>query len=145
MIQRIQSVFLLLVAGLSAALFFTPIFSMRFSGAAAAEVPYTIQSGVFASLTVVISAAIALVAIFLYRTRQRQMMVCRLNLLFIIASIGLILQASDTSALVKAGEQVVIEYHYGVYLPIVQILLTLLAIRFIKKDDDLVRSADRLR
>jgi len=36
-------------------------------------------------------------------------------------------------------------YLPGSYLPIISILLAFLAIKFIKKDEDLVRSADRLR
>lgn len=148
MIQRIQSLFLLLIAVLSAALFFFPSFIVRttVSASSVQEVPYLIQSNILASAAAALSGLLALVTIFLYSNRQRQMMLCRLNMLLIIGTVGLILQASDTSSLDKVtASQTSVQYSFAVYMPLVQIILDLLALRFIKKDDDLVRSADRLR
>ena len=148
MIQRIQTLFLLLVAALAASLFFMPVFITKTTSAAlpVQAVPFTIQSTLWTSIVVALSGLVALVSIFLYRKRQRQMLFCRLNMLFIIAAIGLILQASDTSSLPNpASQHVTIEYSFAVYFPLLQIIFDWLALRFIKKDEDLVRSADRLR
>jgi hypothetical protein len=38
-----------------------------------------------------------------------------------------------------------VSYKEGAYLPLIQIILVFLAQRSIKKDEELVRSADRLR
>jgi hypothetical protein len=38
-----------------------------------------------------------------------------------------------------------IHYLYGSYLPLIQILVIFIAGRYIKKDEELVRSANRLR
>ncbi|MFN6037385.1 MAG: DUF4293 family protein, partial [Bacteroidota bacterium] len=46
---------------------------------------------------------------------------------------------------VEAGKSFSKSYLFGSYLPILSILLSFMAIRFIKKDEELVRSADRLR
>ena len=148
MIQRIQTLFLLLVAALAASLFFMPVFITKTTSAAlpVQAVPFTIQSTLWTSIVVALSGLVALVSIFLYRKRQRQMLFCRLNMLFIIAAIGLILQASDTSSLPNpASQHVTIEYSFAVYFPLLQIIFDWLALRFIKKDEDPVRSADRLR
>jgi hypothetical protein len=147
MIQRIQSIFLLLIVALSAALFYFPVFIATTTTAnfTMREAPFAIQSNVLISLTVVISGLIAFVTIFIYKKRQRQMMLCRLNMLFIIASLGLMLQASDMSSLPLSKDIVTIHYLFAIYFPIAQIAFNWLAIRYIKKDDDLVRSADRLR
>ena len=42
-------------------------------------------------------------------------------------------------------DQVSISYKIGIVIPVISIVFTYLTIRFIKKDDELVRSADRLR
>ncbi len=38
-----------------------------------------------------------------------------------------------------------LHYRYGSYLPLVSLLFTFLAVRFVKRDEALIRSADRLR
>ena len=40
---------------------------------------------------------------------------------------------------------VVMGFKFGAIIPVLSLILTYVAIRFIKKDDNLVRSADRLR
>jgi len=37
------------------------------------------------------------------------------------------------------------EYKYGIYLPVIALIFNLLANRFIRRDEKLVRSVDRLR
>jgi hypothetical protein len=146
MIQRIQTLFLLFVVALAAALFSLPVFvtSTTSTAKVVSAVPHMIQSDLLTSIVVALSGLTAFISIFLYRNRQRQTLLCRLNLLFILAALGLILQASDTSSLPRSV-QVSVSYSLAVCFPVAQIVFNWLALRFIKKDDDLVRSAERLR
>ena len=91
-------------------------------------------------------AVIALVTIFMFRNRKLQMLLGNLNLLLIVAMIVLMFLAAgkNTETLVP-GVLLPVNYKFGAYLPIGLIVFTWLANRFIKKDEDLVRSADRIR
>jgi lipopolysaccharide export LptBFGC system permease protein LptF len=67
---------------------------------------------------------------------------CNLSLLLTCILIGLLFFLSDT---MSGGKSQRVHYLIGIYLPLVQLLLIFLATVFIKKDEKLVRSADRLR
>ena len=90
------------------------------------------------------STAVALIEIFQYRTRFRQLMLGSLNMLLIVATIGASFYYSSR------GEQLLNlklagTFEAGFYLPTLALLLNLLATRFIRRDERLVRSMDRLR
>ena len=90
------------------------------------------------------SAAVALVEIFQYRTRFRQLMLGSINVLLIVATLGASFYYSSR------GEQLLNlklagTFEAGFYLPTLALLLNLLATRFIRRDERLVRSMDRLR
>ncbi len=154
MIQRIQSVFLLLAAGAMALLFTKP---MSFASVLGDETNYTLvedamlADGVFGAsdhvilwLLVFVSIALSLLVIFLFKNRPLQMRLSRLSItiMIIIVALAIILFVRDYR-LVSAGAEVTIEY--GFVPPILAIVLTILALRAIRKDEKLVRSADRLR
>ncbi len=143
MIQRIQTIFLFLASAAALGLFALPI----------AQTPEAVSDSVlFAdtqyqledhwSLMAAFGAggALLLIAIFLFRNRKLQMNLTLVGLLLSAAGIGLTLffYFSD-----KAAEQA--QFVPGVALPALTIIFALLAHRFIKKDDNLVRSMDRLR
>ncbi|GAB3827074.1 hypothetical protein GCM10028821_10240 [Hymenobacter jeollabukensis] len=91
-----------------------------------------------------ISAIVALAEIFQYQKRMTQLMLGSLNLLLISATIGAAFYYSSQ------GEQMVNvkmpgTFEAGFYLPTLALLLNLLANRFIRRDEKLVRSMDRLR
>jgi len=82
--------------------------------------------------------------IFMYRNRSRQMQLSRLTILLNAALMLSFFLLSDyfskeTLSLVDYGNSI------GIFVPMVAIVFLLLSIRFIKKDDLLVRSADRIR
>ena len=90
------------------------------------------------------SAVVALIEIFQYRTRFRQLMLGSINVLLIVATIGASFYYSSR------GEQLLNlklagTFEAGFYLPTLALLLNLLATRFIRRDERLVRSMDRLR
>ena len=149
MIQRIQSVYLLIVAILSVIVMSNPIGS--FIAADNSIVEFTNlslidQSGVedykpwalFAIL--MISAIISLITIFLYRKRMLQI---RLTLFNIILPIGYYVILVTFVFMLK-GESTFVP-SWMVCLPFVGIVLDWLAIRAIGKDEMLVKAYERLR
>lgn len=89
----------------------------------------------------IISAILSFTSIFQYKNRKFQMTLVRLNILINFLLLGLIVyQVQNLS-----GETLVSEKGIGSFLPIITIFLLVFANRFIKKDEDLVKSVDRLR
>ncbi|MBK7852926.1 MAG: DUF4293 domain-containing protein [Bacteroidetes bacterium] len=149
MIQRIQSLFLLGVIVLSVLLYFLPVYGFSELAQVSAD---SAPSGPIKDLTIanntllmIINGAIAafsLLAIFLYKNRSLQMRICRLNILLTSVLMVLLYFAADT---LSSGMNQQIHFRYGAYLPFFVILFLFLANYNIRKDDELVRSADRLR
>jgi hypothetical protein len=141
MIQRIQTIFLLLASGAAFALFKLPFATTNEAVEATlySDKVFNIHDhvallGLFAG-----AGALALISIFLFKNRKLQMILTRVALLANIA--GLLVAAfffsNEANKVGEAG--------LGVYLPVVFVIFGLLALRFIKKDDKLVKSMDRLR
>jgi len=141
MIQRIQSIYLLLTVLISASLFYLPLFELP-SATGTAPREFMVTSN---ALLLVLSSAIGLLSfidIFIYRKRNVQARVCRLILILIFVMIALLFYTSDT---ISSGLDQKVVFKIGTYLPLLQVLFVFLAHRGIKKDEQLVRSADRLR
>jgi len=85
---------------------------------------------------------LSLVLIFLFKNRKLQITLCRLNYLLILGLIVLLYMNIDK---LKEGLQMENTFEVGLYLPVVALAFNFLANRAIKKDEDLVRSLDRLR
>ena len=144
MIQRIQSLFLLL----SSAAFWTE-FALPFattdvaSPGVLSDLVYNIHdSPVLIGLTVIGGLA-TLGAIFLFNNRSLQK---RLSYLGIVMAILLPLVTFLLIYNERTGEALgTINDGLGIYPPIVALIFAVLAGRAIGKDDKLVRSMDRLR
>jgi len=123
MIQRIQSVYLLLIAALMAVL---------------AIMTYNVIW--WLPLVFILLGIASLVAIFLYKKRQRQMWVVRIFLLAIIVVL-----------VHNFYIEWQVDFHPNRIVATIGIvclvsgILGILALRAIRKDEKLVRSADRLR
>lgn len=164
MIQRIQSVFLLLAALLLVAALFFPIWSETdFDKLERAELNVyelryekitedgsrseliDLKQTFYLSIFLFVGAAIALFSIFQYKNRLRQIQLGALNSLVIGASflVSYLVYITKAELLVKPETQG--DFGLGFYLPIVALILNSIANRFIRKDEKLVRSADRLR
>lgn len=158
MIQRIQSVFLLLLALCMVAALFLPLWhkadpisgqelTLLATGFVYKKPDVGLAPPAYAWLTAVLaaaSAALALFEIFQFRNRFLQLKLGSVNLLLIICTIGSGFYFSNL------GEQMLNikmlgDYQSGFYLTTLPLLLNLLASRFIRSDERLVRSADRLR
>ncbi|MFD1631658.1 DUF4293 domain-containing protein [Pseudopedobacter beijingensis] len=153
MIQRIQSVYLLLASLALFALFIFPLANVldasgakriRITGVYEIAENGLVQKESFLLLTIatVVLALIPLVLIFLYKNRKQQM-------LFVYLTAGLVIGYSYwLSTLLKSATVVSLQasdYGIGIGLSSVAVLFLILAARGIKRDDQLVRSADRLR
>ncbi|GGW27657.1 DUF4293 domain-containing protein [Arenibacter certesii] len=136
MIQRIQTVYLIVVILLGAVL---PFFVNLWSDAAGNEI--FADHAVFLSLAFYGSAVLALMAILMYKNRKNQFVMNRLNMILNLFLLGFFVYRS----LNLSGETSVSEKGIGMLIPVFSIVFLVLANRAIKKDEDLVKSVDRLR
>ncbi|MFM7053630.1 MAG: DUF4293 domain-containing protein [Bacteroidota bacterium] len=144
MIQRIQSLFLVISVAISASTFILPFGEKMDSegqmqmlsllGNATQEPNYGL---LLVNLLVLL---VAVVAIFNFKRRALQMKLCRLGSLLSIALLVLVFYASES--LVGEGKVVFLA---GIYVNAIQPVLFFVARRYIHKDDLLVKSADRIR
>jgi TctA family transporter len=84
-----------------------------------------------------------LLAIFLFRNRSLQARICRLNILLLSGSVGLL--AYYIIHVYKLVDADSMTAKITVLFPVITIVLTWLAIRGIVKDEALVRSVDKIR
>lgn len=136
MIQRIQSIYMLLVAAISGGLTF--VFSLYTM--ANKTIVFAKDDPIFIGLFMA-SAVLALITIFLFKNRKLQFVLNRFNNIFNLILLGVFVYRM----LNLSGEMEVSEKGIGIILPIISIVLLVLANRAIKKDEDLVKSVDRLR
>ncbi len=136
MLQRIQTIYLLLAAGISAGLIFVFHLWITDGGVNVFAKEDMLYLGLFLG-----SAVLSLVAIFMYKNRKSQFVLGRLNIILNFILLGFFVYQS----LNVSGETAVSEKGIGMLLPIVSIVLLALANKAIKKDEELVKSVDRLR
>jgi len=145
MLQRIQTIYLIIALLVSGVLpFVFPLWIETTGGAAGATLDrdvYFMTSSIYTGLFG-LSTSLALLSILFYQKRQRQFVINRLNIVLNLILLGLFVYRS----LNLSGEATVVsEKGIGMFLPIVSIVFLVLANKAIKKDEDLVKSVDRLR
>jgi hypothetical protein len=136
MLQRIQTIYLLCAAGISAGLTFVFHLWITDAGLRVFAKDDLLYLGLFLG-----SALLSLISIFMYKNRKSQFMLGRLNIILNFILLGFFVYQS----LNVSGETAVSEKGIGMLLPIVSIVFLALANKAIKKDEDLVKSVDRLR
>ncbi len=136
MLQRIQTIYLFIAALLSGVLiFFVTLWSNQ-SGE-----PVIVQDVLVVLAMFLGSAVLSLVSIFLFKNRQLQFVLGRLNILLNFFLLGVFVYWS----LMVPGEMKISEKGIGMFIPVLSIVFLVLANKAIKKDEDLVKSADRFR
>ncbi len=146
MIQRIQSIFLLLTAVCLGLLFVLPFGSSKSSGEG------ILQDGLFnihdhtaMLILTALGCLLAVGGIFMYNNRTLQIrftyfliMIC-----IFIPLVGVIVYLNATQE--PAVQSVDVKEQFGLAMPILALVFSFLAKRNISKDDKLVKSMDRLR
>ena len=136
MLQRIQTVYLLIAGIVSAGLIFVFHLWTTKEGHQLFAQQELLYFGLFLG-----SALLSLISIFMFKNRKSQFMLGRLNIILNFILLGLFVYQS----LNLSGEANVSEKGIGILLPIFSIVFIALANKAIKKDEDLVKSVDRLR
>ncbi len=152
MIQRVQTIWLLLASITISLLLFIPIVSTTDS----LVEYYIIASGLYKKtsgavtqvqsylpllISTIAAALMCFVNIFNFKKRNVQKRIIMANIALVI---GLTLWNSIYAKNIP-GATVAINYGIGMFLPIIAIVFCLLALKGISNDEKLLRSADRLR
>ncbi|MGV6829554.1 MAG: DUF4293 domain-containing protein [Flavobacteriales bacterium] len=136
MLQRIQTVYMIISILVMGALYLLfPVILDKAGVIIIERKEPLVLSLIFASI------AISIVSILNFKKRQHQFVLNRLAILLNFVLLGVFVYRSLT----LSGETLVSEKGIGVLLPIISIVFLVLANKAIKKDEDLVKSVDRLR
>lgn len=136
MIQRIQTIFLVISALIMGILFLWFPEVIGKDGVVVMERNEPLIIGL-----ILVSIVLAFYSIFSFKKRQLQFVLNRLNIISNFVLLGVFVYR----LLTLSGETIVSEKGIGVLLPILSIVFLVLANKAIKKDEDLVKSVDRLR
>jgi len=138
MIQRIQSLWLLLASSIAALIWFLPVFSDEETGKI-----FFITESLVLLLVVVFSGLISFASIFFFKKRSTQKQFIILNICLALATIALEyfqIENFKSQLGIKQGH-----WQISAILPFFIILFLVFAYRGIRKDEKLLSSTDRLR
>lgn len=145
MIQRLQSVFLLLSGGCLGGSLAVPFAdtAVAVPGTLFADAVFTASDSVALLVLLALGAVAAVAAIFLYGNRLLQRNVTWAAVICAIGAIafGVFFFMQQGPSLTEVG----VDEEWGGILPLLAIVFGVLAVRYINQDERLVRSADRLR
>ena len=155
MIQRIQTLYLFLVAGLFFTLYFLPlvhiqsgdvIYSFKVAGLYSLGSPHELGFSTWSLLAItIIILFLSILSIFKFKKRVLQIRLCIYNALLIVGFcilFGFYLWQFKRSPELP---DMIIHYRFWSCFPLVALILDYLAIRSIGVDEAMVRSLDRLR
>lgn len=146
MIQRIQSLYLLLAAAAGAAALSFDLWRATLSNGVKQSVNASSNYLLFVLYVVII--LLALVTIFLFKKRKLQFRLTIFNILFGFGALAYqYYVVQQTANKLNSGGVSITTASYlpASFLPIVIIILLFLAVRGIYKDEKLIKSLDRLR
>jgi len=144
MIQRIQSVYLVIIALISSVLIaYVPLWYEVDKKAVFAYQSFEREDVLLMSIAVsfIVVTLLALVSFFNFKKRKSQFMLNRLNIIINLYLIGVLLYY----LLNLSGGISISEKGIGSFIPVINIVLLAFANKAIQKDEALVKSADRLR
>lgn len=152
MIQRIQSLYLFLSVVFLALALFVPLANYEIDGTVVGGfdlLAFSPDSEVLSlpvSVLLLVGIMTAILSIFQFVNRKLQMNLVRASMAFAALSFVLfgVLHYQMIASLKEVGE-LAISYSFTVVTPILAIIVQWLALKAIKKDDDKIRSVDRLR
>jgi hypothetical protein len=159
MIQRVQTIFLFLVALFMVLMLFFPLWSQvnptqteQMILTAWYLTVFEIDTQMVANQTStayigvlgIIAALLALYSLSQFKDRKRQMMLNMINSMVMVVTLGATVFLS-INANEEIGGRDTGAYMMGFYLIVFAMVMNILANRFIRKDELLVRSVDRIR
>lgn len=139
MLQRIQTIYLILAAITTGVLPFVFPLWKQITGTTTVDFYFMTEINYVALFG--LSTTLSIVSIMTFKKRQNQFVMGRLNIILNLFLLGLFVYR----LLTLSGETSISEKGIGMFLPIVAIVFLVLANKAIKKDEDLVKSVDRLR
>lgn len=136
MLQRIQTIYLLLAALVAGILpFFLSLYADNQGNRVFAKEDVLVLS------LFLVSVVLSVITIFLFKKRQNQFVLGRLNILLNFVLLGVLVYRSQ----ILSGGAAALEKGIGMAIPLVSIVFIAFANKAIKRDEDLVKSVDRLR
>ncbi len=141
MIQRIQSVYLLLAVVAGYEMISLPLYKATL--VSGVETTFLATESLLLFALSIVAGLLALVTIFLFKNRKLQL---KLSVLGVFLSAGLIaLVVYQFGTFGKTPDVAKTSYAWGSLLPIAMFILFILAWGNIRKDEKLIKSLDRLR
>lgn len=141
MIQRIQSIWLLIVALTAFATYTLKLYTGRVTDGTTRE--FLLADNFLLVILIIALGALAILCIFLFKNRKLQFRLSVLGVIFSVAFLFIeylkVEEFKETNKILSGSYQV------GALLPIVMIIFFILAAKGIYKDEKLVKSLDRLR
>ncbi len=144
MLQRIQTVYLLLAAGLMTAMCLSPLGRYAVDGVEDAFMAFDFW---WLGVLLALCALVPFVTIWLFKNRFLQIRLCCAEVVLLLGAQGFALWYAVRFGNVaeSMGNATMSQVCTPVVFPIVALILTIMAIRGIVKDERLVRSLDRVR
>ena len=141
MIQRIQSIWLLIVALTAFATYTLKLYTGRVTDGTTRE--FLLADNFLLVILIIALGALAILCIFLFKNRRLQFRLSVLGVIFSVAFLFIeylkVEEFKETNKILSGSYQV------GALLPFVMIIFFILAAKGIYKDEKLVKSLDRLR
>lgn len=155
MIQRIQTLYLLLAVAMMSLTLFLPLATFVYGGNELILKGFAISGGeglsfplpIYLGVLLAATTLLLLVIIFLYKKRLVQIRLCVSAIVLLLGSAALIglYCYRVCSLLSEMNYDEIITIGFASLMPIVAIIPVVLAIRGIARDEALVRSLDRIR
>ena len=159
MIQRVQTLYLLLATIFTGLLLFVPLASSDISNMHADLTAWGIYvtdmtnnglitqvlSHSWFGILLTVTTLLPFATIFLYKNRKRQMLLCIVEIILLAVSAGLLIYLQQTDILIEGMAQPKFVLFSQSGLLLLSIVSVWIARRRIAKDEALVRSLDRIR
>jgi hypothetical protein len=159
MLQRIQSLYLTIATIAFVLLFFINIYKVETTTKPAQVITMSVttistyqtdistspQFQIFPFTLNMILFVLVIVTIFWFKNRIQQNLLAKLCMLLNSGLLVLLLLSTDKLKEGLGSTTYNASYQPGIFLPLISLILIFLASRAIMKDENLVRSADRLR
>ena len=155
MIQRIQTLWLLIVVALTTAMMFMPLamygggveeYKLYAFGMHSSQDSFTNIPIICMSVLIVLTLLIPLFTIFLFKRRQLQIRMCVVEMILLVGSQVVI------CIIYIIGYRAVADFDVhgslmkpAMFIPVIAIFFSYLAMKAISRDEILVRSTDRIR